>query len=152
MKEVNPLLSAKAGYFRYKAQSLRGLPSYRFCQMIKLSVSVMLHGTIRSDNSWRNTSLQCWNNVVTMSTMLEQCWNNVAAMLQRCVALKMKSSLQIVPCNITLSSVDANMVTQCCNKQQKMISSSNCVTWKNSRQEHGFLVLNTGKEGLWNSD
>ena len=73
MKEVNPLLSAKAGYFRYKAQSLRGLPSYRFCQMIKLSVSVMLHGTIRSDNSWRNTSLQCWNNVVTMSTMLEQC-------------------------------------------------------------------------------
>ena len=41
----------------------------------------MLHSTIRSDNFWRNTSLQCWNNVVTIR-------NNVAAMLQRCVALK----------------------------------------------------------------
>ena len=41
----------------------------------------MLHGTIRNDDFWRNTSLQCWNNVVTIR-------NNVATMLQRSVALK----------------------------------------------------------------
>ena len=25
----------------------------------------MLHGTIRNDDFWHNTALQCWNNVVT---------------------------------------------------------------------------------------
>ena len=151
MKEVNPLLCAKAGYFRYKAQSLRGLPSYRFVVSIG---DVARHYSRRQFLAQHIVAMleQCCNHVNNVETMLEQCWNNVAAMLQRCVALKMKSSLQIVPCNITVSLVDANMVTQCCNKQQKMISSSDCVTWKNSRQEHGFLVLNTWKEGLWNSD
>ena len=41
----------------------------------------MLHWTIRNDDFWRNTALQCWNNVGTIR-------NNVAIMLQRCVALK----------------------------------------------------------------
>ena len=41
----------------------------------------MLHETIRNEDFWRNTALQCWNNVVTIR-------NNVATMLQRCVALK----------------------------------------------------------------
>ena len=41
----------------------------------------MLHERIRNDDFLRNTALQCWNNVGTI-------WNNVAAMLQRCVALK----------------------------------------------------------------
>ena len=41
----------------------------------------MLQGTIRNDDFQRNTALQCWNNVASIQ-------NNVAAMLQRCVALK----------------------------------------------------------------
>ena len=44
-------------------------------------IKVMLHGTIRNDDFYRNTALQCWNNVVTIQ-------NNVATMLQRCVMLK----------------------------------------------------------------
>ena len=42
---------------------------------------VMLNGTIGNDDFKRNTTLQCWNNVVTIR-------NNVATILQRCVALK----------------------------------------------------------------
>ena len=42
---------------------------------------MMLDGTISNDDVSHNTSLQCWNNVVTTR-------NNVATMLQRCVALK----------------------------------------------------------------
>ena len=54
---------------------------------------MILHGTIRNDDFWRNTTLQCWNNVETIR-------NNVAIMLQRCVALK------IVACeNIRFSSL-----------------------------------------------
>ena len=45
----------------------------------------MLHETIRNDDFQRNTALQRWNNVVTIR-------NNVAAMLQRCVALKIVQS------------------------------------------------------------
>ena len=45
------------------------------------NVKVMLHGTTRNDDFWRNTSLQYWNNVVNIR-------NNVATMLQRCVVLK----------------------------------------------------------------
>ena len=44
-------------------------------------IKVMLHGAIRNDDFYRNTALQCWNNVVTIQ-------NNVASMLQRCVPLK----------------------------------------------------------------
>ena len=42
---------------------------------------VMLHETIRKDEFYRNTEVQCWTNV-------ESVRNNVATMLQRCVALK----------------------------------------------------------------
>ena len=42
---------------------------------------VMLHGTIRNDDVWRNTALQYWNNVAAIR-------NNVATMMQRCVVLK----------------------------------------------------------------
>ena len=45
-------------------------------------LKVMLHGTIRNDDFYRNTALQCWNNVVTIRNL------NVATMLQRCVARK----------------------------------------------------------------
>ena len=61
-------------------------------QSASLDLKVMLHGTIRNDDFWRNTALQCWNNVVTIR-------NNVAAMLQRCVALKIV--VAIVSCNVT---------------------------------------------------
>ena len=49
------------------------------CRAVVLLIKVMLHGTIRNDDFKHNTTLQCWNNVVTI-------WNNVATMLQRCVA------------------------------------------------------------------
>ena len=39
-----------------------------------LAPKVMLHGTIRNDDFWRNKALQYWNNVVTIR-------NNVATML-----------------------------------------------------------------------
>ena len=41
----------------------------------------MLHGTIRKDDFWRNTTLQYWNNVATIR-------NKVATMMQRCFVLK----------------------------------------------------------------
>ena len=45
-----------------------------FCIMLtSLSVKVMLHGTIRNSEFWRNTALQFWNHVVTIQ-------NNVATM------------------------------------------------------------------------
>ena len=47
----------------------------------EMLLKVMLHGSIRNDDFYRNTALQCWNNVVTIR-------NNVATMLQRCAALK----------------------------------------------------------------
>ena len=50
---------------------------------------MMLHGTIRNDDFERNISLQCWNNVVTIR-------NNVAAMLQRCVGLKIVVANRLV--------------------------------------------------------
>ena len=40
----------------------------------------VFHGTIRNDDFWPNTELQCWNNVVTIR-------NNVATKLQCCVTL-----------------------------------------------------------------
>ena len=52
-------------------------------------VKVMLHGTIRNDDFQGNTTLQCWNNVVTIR-------NNVATMLQRCVALKIVVANRLV--------------------------------------------------------
>ena len=42
---------------------------------------MILRGTIRNDDFWHNTALQCWSNVVTIG-------NNDATMLQRCVELK----------------------------------------------------------------
>ena len=53
------------------------------------SFKVMLHGTIRNDDSWHNTALQCLNNVVTIR-------NNVATMLQRCFALKIVVANRLV--------------------------------------------------------
>ena len=49
----------------------------------------MLHGTIRNDDFWRNTALQCWDSVVTVR-------NNVATMLQRCVELKIVVANRVV--------------------------------------------------------
>ena len=49
----------------------------------------MLHGTIRKDDFLRNTALVCWNNVVTIR-------NNVAAMLPRCIALKIAFAIRLV--------------------------------------------------------
>ena len=49
----------------------------------------MLHETIRNDDFHGNTALQCWNNVVTIR-------NNIAAMLQRCVALKIVIANRLV--------------------------------------------------------
>ena len=56
-------------------------PSWKKNLSKSRKVMVMLHGTIRSDDFWRNTALQCWNNAVTSR-------KNVPTMLQRCVALK----------------------------------------------------------------
>ena len=47
----------------------------------------MLHGRIPSDDFYRNTALQCWDNVVTIR-------NNVAT--QRCVALKLVVANRLV--------------------------------------------------------
>ena len=53
-------------------------------------LKVMLHGTIRKDDFKRNTSLQCWNNVVTIR-------NHVTTMLKRCsVALKIVLANRLV--------------------------------------------------------
>ena len=52
-------------------------------------LKVMLQGTIRNDDFYCNTELQCWNNVVTIR-------NNVATMLQRCVALKIVVANRLV--------------------------------------------------------
>ena len=49
----------------------------------------MLHRTIRNDDFWRNTELQCWNNVVTIR-------NNVVTMSERCVALKIVVANRLV--------------------------------------------------------
>ena len=49
----------------------------------------MLHGTVRKDDIHGNTTLQCWNNVVTIR-------NNVATILQRCVALKLVVANRLV--------------------------------------------------------
>ena len=49
----------------------------------------VLHGTIRKDDSYCNTALQCWNNIVTIR-------NNVATMLQGCVALKIVVANRLV--------------------------------------------------------
>ena len=57
-------------------------------------LKMMLHGTIGNDNFHGNTTLQCWNNVVTIR-------NNVAIMCN--AVLRYKSSLRIVSCNITVS-------------------------------------------------
>ena len=50
---------------------------------------VMFHGTIRNDDFWRYTALQCWNNVATIPI-------NVVTMLQRCVALKIAVANRLV--------------------------------------------------------
>ena len=52
-------------------------------------LKVMLHRTIGNDDFSCNTSLQCWNNVVTLR-------NNVATMLQRCVGLKIVVANRLV--------------------------------------------------------
>ena len=53
-------------------------------------LNVMLHGTIRNDDDiWRNTALQCWNNVASIQ-------NNVATMLQRCVVQKIVVANRLV--------------------------------------------------------
>ena len=57
------------------------------CRFVRLKV--MLHRTIRNDDFWRNTELQCWNNVVTIR-------NNVVTMSQRCVALKIVVANRLV--------------------------------------------------------
>ena len=44
------------------------------------SIKLMLHETIRKDDFWHNTALQCWNNVTLQP---------FATILQRCVALKL---------------------------------------------------------------
>ena len=49
----------------------------------------MLHGTVCNDDIHGNTTLQCWNNVVTIG-------NNVATMLQRCVVLKLVVANRLV--------------------------------------------------------
>ena len=41
------------------------------------TLKVMLHGTIRNDDYYRNTSLQCWNNAATIQT-------NITTMLKQC--------------------------------------------------------------------
>ena len=53
------------------------------------SFKAILHGTILNDDFSRNTEMQFWNNVVTIR-------NNVAAMLQRCVALKIAMENRLV--------------------------------------------------------
>ena len=45
-----------------KTRKLSGLSAYSYLKCIK----VMLHGTIRNDDFWRNIALECWNNVVTI--------------------------------------------------------------------------------------
>ena len=56
--------------------------------LFMFSIKVMLHGTIRNDDFYRNTALQCWNNVVTIQ-------NNVAmlccAKSRRCKSLRVTS-------------------------------------------------------------
>ena len=49
----------------------------------------MLHGTIRKDDFWPNTTLQYWNNVATIR-------NNVATMMQSCFVLKIVVANRLV--------------------------------------------------------
>ena len=58
-------------------------------ETIQNSLKVMLHGTIRNDDFYRNTALQYWNNVVTIR-------NNVATMFQRYVVLKIVVANRLV--------------------------------------------------------
>ena len=51
-------------------------------------LKVMLHVTIRNEDFYRNTALQCWNNVTIQ--------NNVATILQSCVALKIVVANRLV--------------------------------------------------------
>ena len=62
--------------------------------MRKTALKVMLHGTIRKNDFYRNPALQCCNNVVTIQ-------NNVATILQQCcnAVLRYESSLRIVSSN-----------------------------------------------------
>ena len=55
----------------------------------KTSLKVMLYGTIRNDDFFRNRVLQCWNNVASSQ-------NNVATMLQRGVVLKIVVANRLV--------------------------------------------------------
>ena len=53
-------------------------------------LNVMLRGMIRNDDDiWRNTALQCWDNVASIQ-------NNVATMLQRCVVQKIVVANRLV--------------------------------------------------------
>ena len=54
-----------------------------------LCIKAILHETIRNDDFWRNTALQCWNSAETIR-------NNAATMLQRCVALKIAVANRLV--------------------------------------------------------
>ena len=53
------------------------------------SVKVMLHGAIRNDDFQRIAALECWSNIVTIR-------DNVAAMLPRCIALKIVVANRLV--------------------------------------------------------
>ena len=58
-------------------------------RMVTQTFNLMLHGTIGNDDFYRNTALQCWNNVVAIR-------NNVARMLQRRVAQKIVVANRLV--------------------------------------------------------
>ena len=77
----NPRLLLLKKY--YKDNRDHKIPSFLLVDYtcIHNTVKVMLHGMICNDKFWRNTALQCRNNVVTSR-------NNEATMLQCCVALK----------------------------------------------------------------
>ena len=67
------------------SQHFNAILTVKFCPCVKL----ILHETIRNDDFWRNTALQCWNSAETIR-------NNAATMLQRCVALKIAVANRLV--------------------------------------------------------
>ena len=70
-----PRVRLSVGLSHTRAISHTLLPSREYSH---LPLKVMLHGTIRNDDFYRNAELLCWNNDITMR----------ATILQRCVALK----------------------------------------------------------------
>ena len=66
--------SKKLWFFRVSRVEILHFKHPQVLAVNRMATKVMLNGTIRNDDFWRNTSLQCWSNVVTIR-------NNVATML-----------------------------------------------------------------------